>query len=142
MPLLEWESFPMRENPKKTLLLIAILLVVFGALWYITIILWETPFFYVLGVLFMLFDLLPYFIPTHYYFYEEKIVIDYHLTKIERRYSDFRSYYVDPKGIMLSTFVRPRWLDRFRGQSIRFSKSQTEKDDLIQLINTKVGNRR
>ncbi|MFA5498349.1 MAG: hypothetical protein WC327_02270 [Candidatus Cloacimonadia bacterium] len=138
-PLLSWESFPLRENPKRSIVLILILLGVFTILWLVTIVVWQTPFYYILGVVFILFDLLPYFIPTHYDFYEEKIVIDYKLTKAERKYSDFRCFYADKQGVMLSTFVQPRWLDRFRGQSIRFSKDQTEREELMALLKKKIG---
>lgn len=140
--LLEWESFPFRENPKKSAFVLIFLIAMFAFLWYLTIILWEMPLFYILGVAFLLFDLLPYFIPTRYVMMEKRVQVYYLTIKIEKNYSDFRCYYTDEKGIMLGTFVRPRWLDRFRGQSLRYSKDKHEKDVLLQLLERKIGNRR
>lgn len=140
--LLEWESFPFRENPKKSFFLVIFLIAMFVFLWYLTIIHWEMPLFYVLGVAFLLFDLLPYFIPTRYVMYENSFQVYYLFIKIEKKYSDFRCYYADEKGVMLGTFIRPRWLDRYRGQSLRFSADQSEKKALLQLLERKIGNRR
>jgi len=140
--ILEWESFPFRENPKKSLFVLIFLLAMFSFLWYLTIVLWEMPLFYILGVGILLFDLLPYFIPTRYVMYEERFLVYYFFIKIERKYSDFRCFYTDQKGVMLGTFVRPRWLDRYRGQSLRYSADQSEKEELLQLLQRKIGNRR
>ena len=140
--LLEWESFPFRENPRKSLFVVLFLIAMFGFLWYLTIVLWEMPLFYILGVAFLLFDLLPYFIPTRYVMLENRFLIYYLSIKIEKQYDDFRCFYTDEKGVMLGTFMRPRWLDRFRGQSLRFSQDKAEKDELLKLLERKIGNRR
>jgi hypothetical protein len=141
-PLLEWESFPLRENPKKSVFLVLFLLSMFFFLWFLTIKLWEMPLFFLLGIAFLLFDLLPYFIPTRYLMQENKIVIYYLFIRIEKRYEDFGCFYADEKGVMLGTFVRPRWLDKYRGQSLRYSHNQSEKEALLQLLEKKIGNRR
>ncbi|RLC48951.1 MAG: hypothetical protein DRZ79_06615, partial [Candidatus Cloacimonadota bacterium] len=65
----------------------------------------------------------------------------YFIIKVEKKYSDFRCYYADKKGVMLGTFSRPRRLDNFRGQSIRFSKTQEEKERLFKLLDEKIGKR-
>jgi hypothetical protein len=59
--------------------------------------------------------------------------------KIEKKYADFRSFYYDKKGIMLSPFLKPSRLDGFRGQSLRFSKTKTEKEEVIAFLKTKIG---
>ena len=83
-----------------------------------------------------------YFIPTRYEFYEYKILVWYAGIKIEKRYSDFKCYYADKKGVMLGTFMRPRRLDSFRGQSLRYSKTKKEKEQLLELLEQKIGNRK
>lgn len=140
--LLEWESFPFRENPRKSLYLVVLMVVIFSFLWYLTIVIWDMPLFYILGVAFLLFDLLPYFIPTRYVMFENSFEVYYLFIKIEKRYDDFRCYYTDEKGVMLGTFIRPRWLDRYRGQSLRFSAEKSEKEELMKLLERKIGNRR
>jgi len=136
---LEWTSFPFIERPKTSILVVSFIIFIAVIMWYIAVISWDMPIFYVIGVIAFTFDLLPYFIPTSYQFNDEKIVITYWLIKIERKYSDFRCFYADKRGVMLSTFTKPGRLDRFRGQSIRFSKSAEEKEPLYKLLKERIG---
>lgn len=139
-PLLEWESFPLKEFPERTYWLLIYLAVALAILWFVTVVLWEAPFFYVLGFIFLVFPLLPYFISTKYKLYEKRIEVYYTFIKSEKKYSEFGCYYSDKKGVMLSTFRRPRWLDSYRGQSLRFSKNQKEKEKLYEILEDKIGN--
>lgn len=61
--------------------------------------------------------------------------------KVERKYKDFGCFYSDKHGVMLSTFKTPRRLDPFRGLSVRFSKTQSEKDELLKFLENKIGKR-
>ena len=63
------------------------------------------------------------------------------MIRIEKKYVDFGCFYADKKGVMLSTFKKPRRLDNFRGQSVRFSKNQKEKEELLKLLENKIGKR-
>ena len=138
-PLLTWRSWPFVERPKASALLLAFLIFLAWFLWNLAVKQWQQPWFYFLGMLLVLGNLLPYFIPTTYYLYEYEIVVYYLFLKISRRYTDFGCFYSDKRGIMLSTFKLPRRLDPFRGLSLRFSKSQEEKEKLIEILGRKVG---
>jgi len=140
-PLLSWISYPFKDTPLTSVLLIIFYLIISLGLWEIAVIKWEMPLFFYLGILVFTISLLPYFIPTKYEFFNDKIIITYLFIKVEKNYSDFGCYYADKKGVMLSTFTKPRRLDNFRGQSIRFSKNQTEKEELFKLLDEKVGKR-
>ena len=139
-PKLSWTSHPLRDYPITSIILIIFIIILSAALWQIAVVSWEMPLFFYLGLGIFFFSLITYFIPTSYEFYEDKIVIYYFFIRVERAYSDFGCFYTDKKGVMLSTFKAPRRLDGFRGQSIRFSKSRTEKDELIKLLKEKIGN--
>lgn len=138
-PLLSWRSWPFVERPRSSALLLAFLAFLAWFLWNLAVKQWQQPWFYFLGMLLVLGNLLPYFIPTTYQLYEYEIVIHYLFLKITRRYADFGCFYSDKRGIMLSTFKLPRRLDAFRGQSLRFSKAQAEKEQLIEILNRKIG---
>ncbi|OQX70930.1 MAG: hypothetical protein B6D62_03200 [Candidatus Cloacimonas sp. 4484_275] len=140
-PILNWISYPFKDNPATSVLLILFYLIISIGLWQIAVVTWEMPLFFYLGILVFTISLLPYFIPTKYEFFDDKIVITYFIIKVEKKYSDFRCYYADKKGVMLGTFSRPRRLDNFRGQSIRFSKTQEEKERLFKLLDEKIGKR-
>lgn len=138
-PLLTWRSWPFVERLWTSVLLFAFLVFLAVYLWILAVQQWQMPYFYFLGMALILGNLLPYFIPTTYCLYEYEIVVHYSLLKITRRYSDFGCFYADKRGIMLSTFKLPRRLDRFRGQSLRFSKDQYEKEALIEILTRKIG---
>ena len=141
-PILSWTSHPFVDFPRNSFFLVIFLAGFAYVLWRITVVSWEMPLYYYIGIVFLLGSMTTYFIPTRYEFYEFKFLIFYAGIKVEKRYSDFKCYYTDKKGVMLGTFMRPRRLDSFRGQSLRFSKTQNEKEPLLNLLETKIGNRK
>jgi hypothetical protein len=137
--LIEWSSFPFVERPLTSFLLMIFLILLSFIIWEVAVVNWGYPLFYYGGMLLTIANLLPYFIPTKYQLYEDKIRIKYFLLKVERELSDFGCFYLDKRGIMLGTFKTPRRLDRFRGQSLRFSAKQTEKPELIKIFTVRFG---
>ena len=133
-PIISWTSHPFKDFPVSSILLLISILIISVGLWKITFINWEMPLFFYLGLLVFTLTLSPYFIPTKYEFYDEKIVIFYLMIRIEKKYVDFGCFYADKKGVMLSTFKKPRRLDNFRGQSVRFSKNQKEKEERLEYL--------
>lgn len=138
-PLLEWHSFPFVERPLTSFLLVMFLILLSFVLWQLAVVHWGYPLFYIGGMLLTIGSLLPYFISTKYRLFDDKIVMQYMFIKVERKLSDFGCFYADKRGIMLSTFKTPRRLDVFRGQSLRFSAQQTEKEELIKILKEKIG---
>jgi len=140
-PKLKWTSYPLMDFPLTSLLLILFVGILSILMWKITVINWHMPIFFYLGMGLFLLSLITYFIPTTYELYEDKIVIYYWLIKVDRQYNQFGCYYTDKKGIMLSTFKMPRKLDPFRGLSLRFSKTKQEKENLLKILEDKIGNK-
>lgn len=137
--ILEWISFPFAERLLTSLLLILFLIFLSFLLWHLAVVVWGYPIFYYGGMLLTIGNLLPYFIMTKYQMCEDNIVIHYLFIKVVRKYSDFGCFYLDKRGVMLSTFKTPRRLDVFRGQSLRFSAKQAEKAELIEILQDKIG---
>jgi len=140
-PILTWTSHPFKDYPRSSLILVIFIIILAVSLWKIAVDLWDMPLFYYIGVFLFMLSLITYFIPTRYVFTETKITTHYWFIKIERSYSDFGCYYADSKGIMLGTFKKPRRLDAFRGTSLRFSKNREEKEQLLEILEEKIGNR-
>ncbi|MDD4310610.1 MAG: hypothetical protein PHO32_09535 [Candidatus Cloacimonetes bacterium] len=138
-PLLSWKSWPLVERPLTSAALCSFLILLAVLLYRITVLSWAQPFYYYLGMLLIIVNLLPYFILTVYELYEDRFVVRYLFIKIDRPYSDFGCYYQDKRGIMLSTFKMPRRLDAFRGQSFRFSQSKKEAEELDGILSQKIG---
>lgn len=138
-PLLTWRSWPFVERPIHSIFLVSFLFLLSILLFKITIISWSMPVYYILGMLLVIGNLLPYFVQTEYEMYDTEIVVYYAFIKITRPYSQFGCFYKDKYGVMLSTFKLPRRLDPFRGQSLRFSKSRAEQTALMELLRDKIG---
>lgn len=137
--LLEWSSFPLVERPVVSVILIAFIIMLGIILWNITVIHWEMPLFYYLGMFLVILNLSPYFIRTKYILFDDRIQIHYGFIKIIRKYEDFSCFYCDKRGVLLGTFRRPSRLDRFRGQSLRFSVLKSEKEALVRILSDKIG---
>ncbi|HQO18212.1 MAG TPA: hypothetical protein PLJ85_03445 [Candidatus Cloacimonas sp.] len=138
-PILKWKSWPLVERPWVSLILILFLLILSLLLYYIAVISWQQPFYYILGMLLVLGNLLPYFILTEYELYEDRVQVRYLFLKVSRPFTDFGCFYEDKRGIMLSTFKAPRRLDAFRGLSLRFSADKKEREQLIFILMQKIG---
>lgn len=137
--LLKWRSWPAVERPWTTVILVIFLLFVAFLVWNITVNIWQTPFYYILGMLLVLGNLLPWFIPTDYELDHQGVRVRYLFIKVERKWEDFGCFYQDKRGVMLSTFKMPRRLDPFRGQSLRFSANKEEEEALIKILMDKIG---
>ncbi|MCF7921013.1 MAG: hypothetical protein K9N06_14025 [Candidatus Cloacimonetes bacterium] len=138
-PLLRWTSHPLLDFPLTSVILIIFMLLISIILFKTTVISWEAPLYFYLGMLFFIGSLITWFIPTTYEIYEDKLLIHYAIIKVEKEWSQFHCWYADKKGVLLSTFHRPRRLDGFRGQSLRFSKTRAEKEELFRLLSEKAG---
>ncbi|HPT72571.1 MAG TPA: hypothetical protein PLE74_09865 [Candidatus Cloacimonadota bacterium] len=138
-PLLEWQSHPFLERPITSSLLVLFLFFLNILVWHISVTVWHTPFYYYLGMILVVVNLLPYFVVTRYQLFDEHIEVYYWFIKIQRKYTDFGCFYSDKHGMMLSTFKMPRRLDPFRGQSLRFSKTKNEVPQLVELLKEKIG---
>ncbi len=127
------------ERPLSSVILVLFLSGLAWFLNWLTVVNWQQPLYYYLGMGLVLLNLLPYFVLTEYELYEDKILIRYLFFKVSRPYGDFGCYYQDKRGIMLSTFKLPRRLDAFRGQSLRFSAKAEEKEELNRILSVKIG---
>jgi hypothetical protein len=132
-----WTSFPLLDKPKHSVALCLIIIIVTYILWELAIGIWQQPLYYMLGVFMLFIGIVPYFVPTRYYFFESGLVVIYPIAKVEKLYTDYGCFYADKNGIMLSTFKRPRRLDAFRGQSIRYSKTREEREGIIEFLKEK-----
>lgn len=137
-PVLKWKSWPFLERPLTSLVLVLFLCLLALIVYKIAVIGWQQPIYYVIGMLLVIANLIPYFIQTEYELYEDEYLARYLFLKISRPYTDFGCFYLDKRGIMLSTFKMPRRLDAFRGQSLRFSKTGEEKEAVLAFLKTKI----
>jgi len=129
--VLKWSSHPVKRKALISILVIVLLFVVWSVVYLATSSLFLTG----LSVIIMLGSLSSFFLPTHYELHQEKIKIRFFLTKREREWSTFRSFYVDKNGVLLSPFAKPSRLENFRGIYVRFSQN---KDQVVDFVKSKM----
>lgn len=129
--VLKWSSHPVKKKALISILLIVLLFVV----WLVVYLATSSLFLTGLSVVIMLGSLSSFFMPTHYELDQEKIKIRFFLTKREREWSTFRSFYVDKNGVLLSPFAKPSRLENFRGIYVRFSQN---KDQVVDFVKSKI----
>ncbi len=113
--LFSWRSHPAKQGGRK-------LWIALGAMVGIPLALWPLygPFFGLMALVILGGSLFPFFLPTRYVLYAgglESVFLGVH-----RRFmwSQFRSYYPDPNGVLLSPFAHPSRLENFRGIYLRY----------------------
>ena len=129
--LLAWTSQPAKARPR-----VAIAVGVFiVALVYLSYVLTESPLFAVVAALILWGSLSQFYLRTTFEFTEQKVKVKYVVNKIEKDWSQYRSYYVDKNGVLLSPFVRPSRLENFRGIYIRFADNR---DEVVAIVKSKI----
>jgi len=128
--LLRWRSIPAKRSVKITSLVV---LTIFGLP--ILLAIWYGPFFGLLGLVILGGSLLPFFLPTDFQLTDAGVRRRYLGIDHQRSWSEFRSFYPDKNGVLLSPFPRPSRLENFRGLYVRF---ENNRKDVLAVIKDKV----
>lgn len=128
---IEWVSFPAAEHPRKTILSTIFIL---GLA--LTLHLLYGPLYGIFTILILWLSLLPYYSQTTYLLDKDGIVIKKVFYTIRKNWSQYRSFYPDRNGVLLSPFPVPSRLENFRGLFIRFSNNR---DEAIAFIESRLG---
>ena len=118
---MEWTSIPYRENKRKTIFLAIFLVVLVVGLYFSFGVFWA-----ILSIVLIGGAILPYFLPTTYVLDDKGVKKKGLIMETRKLWEDFRSYYPDKNGVLLSPFVRPSRLENFRGLYIRFKENREE----------------
>jgi hypothetical protein len=129
--LLSWSTHPAKARPQVAAV-VGIFLVVLTWLVYYSTASW---FFVAVAALVLWGSLSQFFVPTKFTFTERKVKVRYIVNKIEKEWSQYRSFYIDKNGVLLSPFVRPSRLENFRGLYVRFANNR---DEVIAIVKDKI----
>lgn len=132
---MEWVSQPCIENKRRTIFLLIFLVALFIGL-YIWFELWGL----IIGLLLVGSSVYPYFAPTRYVMDEDDIIVRGLFMTKRKRWNEFKSFYPDKNGVLLSPFSAPSRLENFRGIYLRFGKRRKEIIEFIQRKMSKVSN--
>ena len=131
-PRHSWTVHPLRDYRRRTVLLLIFLAVFFAAV-YLS---FQSVSVTLLAALCLISSLYRYFIPYRYEFYDDRMVAIAFSCPLIKPWSDFRSYYADRNGVLLSPFARPSRLENFRGVYLRFGR--VKRSEILDFIERKV----
>ncbi len=123
---MEWVSNPCLESKRRTILLLLFLAALFAALY-----IWFEIWGFIIGLLLVGSSVYPYFASTKYEMSDEHIVIKGLFMTRKKSWKEFKSFYPDRNGVLLSPFPRPTRLENFRGTYLRFGKKRHEISEYI-----------
>lgn len=113
--LLRWRSHPVRRRGAKLALVIAVLFGLPAGLLFL-----YGPFYAGLAIVVLGGSLASYFLPTEYALYAGGGEMRFFWICRRFTWEQFRSFYPDRNGVLLSPFPRPSRLENFRGLYLRF----------------------
>ena len=129
--LLEWVCHPARRSKKVTYLVSIFIVILVAVVYYATYSIWFT----ILGFLILTGSLAGFYFPSHYKFTDDGIYVKTTMQTLEKKWTQYRSYYSDKNGVLLSPFARPSRLENFRGIYIKFWNN---KEDVMAIVRGKI----
>lgn len=119
---------PLRRDWRVSAGVIALLFLVWWGIW-----LWtkSRPLTF-LSVVVMLVSLSSFLFPVTFTLDQESVTMKSAFSTKRRKWEEFKSFWVDNHGVLLSPFERRSRLESFRGLYIRFSDNKDEVVEFIQ----------
>ena len=113
--LLKWRSHPVKQGGRRIWIVVGALIV-----FPVGLTLLYGPFYGLLALVILGGSMAAYFLPTDYVFYAGGLESKF--LGVHRRFTwaQFRSFYRDRNGVLLSPFPQPSRLENFRGVYLRF----------------------
>jgi len=130
-PLLEYLCHPARRNTTITALTTVFVIICTILVWLISYSIILTA----LAVLILFGSLTGFYFPTRYLFYDDHFIVKTAVQSLRKEWKQYRSFYPDKNGVLLSPFGRPTRLENFRGIYIKFS---CNRDRVLDLVRSKI----
>ena len=108
---MEWTAHPFKADPKKSVFLVAIILLIC----LLTLLTTASIGFAIVALLLLVFSMRQFFMPTTYMLNAEGVEVRFSGATKKKRWDYFSSYYEDRNGILLSPFKDRSRLEAFRG---------------------------
>ncbi|MCU0607016.1 MAG: hypothetical protein MUF78_06275 [Candidatus Edwardsbacteria bacterium] len=118
----EWTVHPVRESMPK-----AVIAIVFPVAVSALVLLWtRSAFWSGLGFVLLFASEFPFFIRTVYRFDGDGVTMKRGGVTIARKWEQVRSYYPDRNGVQLSPYLKPSWMENFRGVYLQYGRHKEE----------------
>ncbi|UCE24020.1 MAG: hypothetical protein JSU74_12090 [Candidatus Zixiibacteriota bacterium] len=130
--VLAWTTHPLKRKPIAAAAVTVFILVV-GFLVFATT---ESKAFGTLALVVLFASLARFYLPTKYRLSDKRIMVKSTTQTVYKNWSQYRSFYPDRNGVLLSPFVRPSRLENFRGLYLIF---ENNKKDVIRFVENHIG---
>lgn len=129
--VLEWSVLPFAEDTRRS----ALVVIVIVAAVVVVYLAFEDVFLAVLSAAILVASLFTFFTRTTYRLDDREVVIKSSVGKNAKKWSYFKRYYVDRKGITLSPFETRTRLEPFRSVRLLYG---SEKDEVVAFVAKKL----
>ena len=129
--LLAWTTHPIKKRPLAALLVTLFILFIPFIVLSIT----SSKLFGFLSLVVLFASVAKFYFPTDFILTDSEAIIKSSTQTIKKNWSEFRSYYPDKNGVLLSPFVDKSRLENFRGIYLIFNDN---KDEVIGIIKQKI----
>ncbi|MBN2226842.1 MAG: hypothetical protein JW763_05715 [candidate division Zixibacteria bacterium] len=129
---LTWVCHPAKRNRLVTGAVVLLIAAIVVSVYFLT----YSALFTVLSFLIMTGSLAAFFFPTRYHLTESEIIVKTTTQKLHKTWSQYRTYYPDKNGVLLSPFARPSRLENFRGLYLRYDANREE---VVTFVKRRIG---
>ncbi|UCG60495.1 MAG: hypothetical protein JSV52_09170 [Candidatus Zixiibacteriota bacterium] len=130
--VLEWTTHPLKRKPLAAIL-VTIFILVTGFLVFVVT---ESRTFGTLALIVLFASLAKFYLPTRYRLTDKRLMVKSTTQTIYKNWSQYRSFYPDRNGVLLSPFLSPSRLENFRGVYLIFEQNR---DDVVRFVESHVG---
>lgn len=128
---LSWTVHPLRDRWRQSLVLLGILGIVLGWVWWN----YREPAWVVFAVLVLAGSLMKYFFPTRYRLTNRNIEAVFLGAHRVWPWDQFRSFHISRTGILLSPYPKPHRLENFRGHYLLFGP---RREEVIEFVRSRI----
>lgn len=129
---IQWTCHPVKN---RTLVSVMVTLFVIFIVTYVYYS-FESVGFALLAFIVLSLSLARFYFPTHYRLSDKGVTIKTPTQTISKQWSEYRSYYPDKNGVLLSPFAEPSRLENFRGIFLMYGG---KRDEIISFIGKHIG---
>ncbi len=122
IPTLAWTAHPVKRKPLVSILVTAFILVIS----YLVLASTDSQVFSGLSLVIMFGSLAKFYLPTRYELTNNEIVVKNISYTLRKSWDQYRSFYPDKNGILLSPFKERSRLENFRGLYLMFEKNNQQ----------------
>lgn len=129
--LLAWQTHPIKKRPLAAVLVTLFILFIPFMVLSIT----SSQIFGFLSLVVLFASVAKFYFPTYFRLTVDEAIIKSSTQTVAKKWSEFRSYYPDKNGVLLSPFVDKSRLENFRGIYLMF---QNNNDDVMKIVKQKI----